>query len=261
MAAKAILTARGGMTLDPISFEVIRNALVAATDEMVLTLRRSAYSTNIKTRSDFSCAFFDAELRAVAQGFTQPVHLGSMVEQVPKAVLEYGPEKLAPGDMRGDASWTLDVDFGPDSVWGVDRYFTEQLRFFEAYLREDGEPLDDPPVRIFVMGGGSGRRTELGKLDHGGRWRDEREWPLARTQYTNYYLSSGGRANSMLGDGTLSTTPPSTQGQQNKIRPTGAESDSYVYDPDNPVPTLGGNLCCAQQVPSGPWDQDRKSVV
>ena len=52
--------------LDPISFEVIRNALVAATDEMVLTLRRSAYSTNIKTRSDFSCAFFDAELRSVA---------------------------------------------------------------------------------------------------------------------------------------------------------------------------------------------------
>ena len=46
--------------VDPISFEVIRNALVAATDEMVLALKRSAYSTNIKTRSDFSCAFFDA---------------------------------------------------------------------------------------------------------------------------------------------------------------------------------------------------------
>ncbi|MFN0154929.1 MAG: hydantoinase B/oxoprolinase family protein [Gaiella sp.] len=87
------------MTLDPITFEVIRNALVAATDEMVLTLRRSAYSTNIKTRSDFSCAFFDAELRAVAQGFTQPVHLGSMVEQVPHAVRTYGIENLGPGDV------------------------------------------------------------------------------------------------------------------------------------------------------------------
>ena len=85
--------------LDPISFEVIRNALVAATDEMVLTLRRSAYSTNIKTRSDFSCAFFDAELRSVAQGFAQPVHLGSMVEQVPQAVRSYGPENLGPGDV------------------------------------------------------------------------------------------------------------------------------------------------------------------
>ena len=66
---------------------------------MVLTLRRSAYSTNIKTRSDFSCAFFDAELRAVAQGFTQPVHLGSMVEQVPQAIRSYGPENLGPGDV------------------------------------------------------------------------------------------------------------------------------------------------------------------
>ena len=76
--------------VDPISFEVIRNALVAATDEMVLALKRSAYSTNIKTRSDFSCAFFDAELRSVAQGFAQPVHLGSMVEQVPQAIRRYG---------------------------------------------------------------------------------------------------------------------------------------------------------------------------
>lgn len=84
--------------LDPITFEVIRNALVAATDEMVLSLRRSAYSTNIKTRADFSCAFFDAELRSVAQGFAQPVHLGSMVQQVPRAVREYGPERIGPGD-------------------------------------------------------------------------------------------------------------------------------------------------------------------
>ncbi len=86
------------MSVDPITFEVIRNALVAATDEMVLALKRSAYSTNIKTRSDFSCAFFDAELRSVAQGFAQPVHLGSMVEQVPQAVRTYGAENLRPGD-------------------------------------------------------------------------------------------------------------------------------------------------------------------
>ena len=85
--------------VDPISFEVIRNALVAATDEMVLALKRSAYSTNIKTRSDFSCAFFDAELRSVAQGFAQPVHLGSMVEQVPQAIRRYGVDRLRPGDV------------------------------------------------------------------------------------------------------------------------------------------------------------------
>ncbi|HUP32221.1 MAG TPA: hydantoinase B/oxoprolinase family protein [Gaiellaceae bacterium] len=86
------------MSLDPVTFEVIRNALVAATDEMVLSLRRSAYSTNIKTRADFSCAFFDADLRSIAQGFTQPVHLGSMVQQVPRTVTEYGAEYIGPGD-------------------------------------------------------------------------------------------------------------------------------------------------------------------
>ncbi|MDF2751521.1 MAG: mandelate racemase/muconate lactonizing protein, partial [Gaiellaceae bacterium] len=96
--ARAVRAA-GAVLMDPITFEVIRNALVAATDEMVLALRRSAYSTNIKTRSDFSCAFFDADLRSVAQGFTQPVHLGSMVEQVPRAVRDYGAENLRPGDV------------------------------------------------------------------------------------------------------------------------------------------------------------------
>lgn len=84
--------------LDPIRFEVIRNALVEATEEMAVTLRRSAYSTNIKTRADFSCAFFDRDLQAVAQAFTQPVHLGSMSDSVPRAVRDYGLDNLGPGD-------------------------------------------------------------------------------------------------------------------------------------------------------------------
>jgi N-methylhydantoinase B len=88
-----------GNVLDPIRFEVIRNALVAATEQMAVTLRRTAYSTNIKTRADFSCSFFDQDLRAVAQAFTQPVHLGSLVELVPRAVRTYGAERLEPGDM------------------------------------------------------------------------------------------------------------------------------------------------------------------
>lgn len=87
------------MQKDPIKFEVIRNALLEATEEMAAALRRSAYSTNIKTRQDFSCAFFDRELRVIAQAFTQPVHLGSFVELVPRAVRAYRPENLKPGDM------------------------------------------------------------------------------------------------------------------------------------------------------------------
>ena len=84
---------------DPIKLEVIRNALVEATEEMAISLRHSAYSTNIKTRADFSCAFFDRQLRTVAQSFSQPVHLGSLSELVPTVVKEYGPENLAPGDV------------------------------------------------------------------------------------------------------------------------------------------------------------------
>ncbi len=84
--------------LDPIKFEVIRNALLEATEEMSVSLRRSAYSTNIKTRNDFSCALFDHRLRAVAQAFNQPVHLGSLVRSVPSVVRAYGPDRLGPGD-------------------------------------------------------------------------------------------------------------------------------------------------------------------
>ena len=129
----------------------------------------------------------------------------------------------------GQAADPNAVDFGAAAEVDLQRVY---LRWFDYWLKgiRNGVP-DDPPVRIFVMGENY--------------WRDEQDWPLARTAYTNYYLASGGRANSLLGDGTLSTTRPAA----------GAESDSYVYDPENPVPTLGGNLCCAQQVPSGPWDQ------
>ncbi len=84
--------------VDPIKFEVIRNALVEATEEMAIALRRSAYSTNIKTRADFSCALFDSQLRTIAQAFTQPVHLGSFAVHVPRAIQAYGPENLGPGD-------------------------------------------------------------------------------------------------------------------------------------------------------------------
>ena len=61
--------------IDPIRFEVIRNALSEATEEMAIALRRSAYSTNIKTEPTFSCVLFDSRVRVVAQAFAQPVHL------------------------------------------------------------------------------------------------------------------------------------------------------------------------------------------
>jgi N-methylhydantoinase B len=83
---------------DPVRFEVIKNALTAAVDEMGLALQRSAYSSNIKTRGDFSCMFFDRQLRAVAQAFTQPIHLGGLFRLVPTVIGKYGPDRLGPGD-------------------------------------------------------------------------------------------------------------------------------------------------------------------
>jgi N-methylhydantoinase B len=84
--------------VDPVRFEVLRNALLAITEEMGATLRRAAYSTNIKTRGDFSCAFFDRQLRTIAQAFAQPSHLGSLAHIVPHAIRSYGADNLAPGD-------------------------------------------------------------------------------------------------------------------------------------------------------------------
>ena len=86
------------MKIDPIKFEVIRNGFLESTEEMAVALRKSAYSTNIKTRCDFSCAFFDKKLRTIAQSFSQPNHLGSLAGTVKQAITEYGSEKLFPGD-------------------------------------------------------------------------------------------------------------------------------------------------------------------
>jgi len=123
-----------------------------------------------------------------------------------------------------------EVDFGPEAAVDLSRV---QVRWYDYWLKgtENGV-ADDPPIKIFVMGVNS--------------WRYEREWPLARTQYTKYYFRSGGRANSLNGDGALSADPPKAQ----------EANDTYTYDPARPVPTLGGNNCCwTDIVPMGPFDQ------
>jgi len=87
-------------------------------------------------------------------------------------------------------------------------------------------------VRIFVMGGGSGRRTAAGKLDHGGRWRDEQAWPLQRAVPTPFYLHADGRLD-------RETPAPS------------APPRRYTFDPAHPVPTLGGLYCSIGELPAG----------
>ena len=106
------------------------------------------------------------------------------------------------------------------------------LRWFDHWLKgEQNGAEQESPVSIFVMGSNE--------------WREEQEWPLARTQYTDYYLHSGGRANTASGDGSLSPEAPGEEA-----------TDVFVYDPRDPVPTHGGALCCGPSfVPGGAYDQ------
>jgi putative CocE/NonD family hydrolase len=97
-----------------------------------------------------------------------------------------------------------------------------QLRWFDHWLKNvDTGLLAEPPVRLFVMGANV--------------WRDEQDWPLARAVPTPFYLHA---------DGLLSTEPPGSE-----------KPDTYVYDPADPVPTLGGALLITREFRSGPLDQ------
>lgn len=119
-----------------------------------------------------------------------------------------------------------DLDFGSDAKLNLTQ---RQLDWYEYWLKGHDTKIGDwPPYYLFVMGEN--------------RWRGENEWPLKRTQFTRYYLHSAGHANSLAGDGTLSTTPPQSE-----------LADGYSYDGDNPVPTEGGNNLVGAT--AGPKDQ------
>ncbi len=105
-----------------------------------------------------------------------------------------------------------EVEFGPAAVIDMNAYW---LRWFDHWLKgSDDRLMEEPPVRIFVMGENV--------------WRGENEWPLARTRWTKYYLHSSGHANTLSGDGTLTTA----------AAPANEPTDNYTYDPAKPVPFI-----------------------
>jgi hypothetical protein len=121
------------------------------------------------------------------------------------------------------------VDFGPAAAEFDEN--TATLDWYDYLFLGKQNQFAGKPVRIFVMGKNA--------------WRDEEAWPLERAKATRYFLHSVRNANSVSGNGTLS------------VAGAGAEAaDVYVYDPANPVPTVGGPLCCdGQHLPAGPRDQ------
>ena len=149
---------------------------------------------------------------------------GTTDNYVALSKVKKGPLKLIVGSwVHGGSNYTFsgDVDFGPDAA--ID-YNELALEWFDRWLGDVDNGVDrGPPVRIFVMGGGDGRKTEEGRLHHGGEWRTESEWPLDRAVYTPYYGHF---------DGELS---PERPGREDPPL-------SYSFDPDDPVPSISANV-------------------
>ena len=160
------------------------------------------------------------------------------------APLKRGPVKLILGPWthgQRSVSYAGDVDFGPaaplDGNIALD-YVSLRRDWFDHYLRHVDVPDPLPStVTIFVMGGGSGRRTPEGRLDHGGRWRSETDWPLPGTVPTVHHLHASGLLDLAAPEG-----------------PNG--SRAYRADPSDPVPTIGGSIASGAPVmTAGAYDQ------
>jgi putative CocE/NonD family hydrolase len=152
------------------------------------------------------------------------------------------PQRVLMGPWSHEEEFTRIVgghDFGPDASRVIR---DDDLRWYDQWLKElDTGILDEPPISLFVMGAN--------------RWRHESEWPLPGTELTPFHLRSGGRANTLAGDGALSREPPGASEPE----------DTYDYDPSNPVPTLGGNnsiLTMMQNAvePVGPGPADQRPL-
>lgn len=142
-----------------------------------------------------------------------------------------GPAQLILGPWTHGNRWETfsgDVDFGPAArlEGNIAPNFMElRLRWFDRWLKDAKAPDAPPahPVMLFVMGGGSGRRNTEGRMDHGGHWRVENEWPIPGTRHVPYFLHP---------DGNL-VQEAASQAQS---------SATYRFDPKDPVITLGGSV-------------------
>ncbi|GCE14687.1 CocE/NonD family hydrolase [Tengunoibacter tsumagoiensis] len=106
-----------------------------------------------------------------------------------------------------------EVDFGKQAIINMRG---EQLRWYDRWLKDEPSEIS-APVTIFIMGSNI--------------WRDEQEWPLARTQWTPYYLHSDGRANSRFGDGLLSLHKPAASQKPDTYRYNPAQAVPFITDP------------------------------
>ena len=167
--------------------------------------------------------WYDIFLRGTVQNFTEL----SRLKDAPVELL-VGPWTHS-GNTR---TYAGDVDFGPDAA--IEDFFVDfQRRWFDRHLKNGARPAPQP-VRLFVMGTGDGRRNEDGRLHHGGYWTESGSWPLDDMTPTTLYFHA---------DGKLAAGKPTEA----------ASSTTYTFDPDYPVPTIGGNV--SSRVKDGAYDQ------
>ncbi|HEX3449062.1 MAG TPA: CocE/NonD family hydrolase [Isosphaeraceae bacterium] len=148
------------------------------------------------------------------------------------------PQRLVIGPWvhGGQTAYTAgEVEFTKEA--GID-LLAFRLRWYDRWLKGDKNGVDDDaPVLLYIMGTGDDRRSPAGRLQHGGFWRAEREWPPARVAPTSLYLNA---------DGTLSSKPPEHTDSHT----------TYTFDPKQPVPTIGGNISSNQGlISNGGYDQ------
>jgi putative CocE/NonD family hydrolase len=168
-----------------------------------------------------SGGWFDIFLNGTINGFTGMRRMGGTEKARRESKMIIGAWGHGPSQKFGD------VDFGPTANRNL---IERQLRWYNHYLKGEDNGIDrEPPIEIFYMGAN--------------KWQHAQEWPLPATKFTPYYLG-GIKANSVRGGGTLASTTPPKEG-----------TDEYTYDPNHPVPTLGGNNCCGTPTQAGPKDQ------
>jgi putative CocE/NonD family hydrolase len=170
--------------------------------------------------------WYDSYTRATVQNFTE---LGARLAH---QRLLMGP--WTHGELTLDEPFAGEADLGPEAPIAGNLAPTRMhllLRWFDHWLRGVDNGVErEPPVRIFVMGGGGGARTAEGRLRHGGTWREEAEWPLARALPTRFYLHPHGQLHP--------ERAPDANGGADDLR----------CDPDDPLPTISANTSSLNEI-------------
>ncbi len=136
------------------------------------------------------------------------------------------------GTYTTELTYAGDVDFGTAAA--LESFDRLHLRWFDRWLKGKKNDIDrEDTIKIFVMGGGTGNKSPAGRLDHGGHWRSEQSWPLRSACFTPYYLHA---------EGLLSPESPAVDGSHTR----------YQFDPNHPVPTIGGNFSSLDYLKSFP---------